>query len=144
MENDSKKFREQIRLLERKLGLLSKGNNGCFCCSNVTLSQCHALVEIGRLKALSLKDLADILSLDTSTTSRTVDTLVKKSYAQRNNDPNDRRSIQIKLTDSGQKLYQDIENKMNNHFSTCFEKIQPNERENVLHSMDIILNVLQE
>lgn len=144
MENDSKKFREQIRLLERKLGLLSKGNNRSFCCSKVTLSQCHALVEIGRVKTISLKDLADILSLDTSTTSRTVDTLVKKSYAQRNNDPNDRRSIQIKLTDSGQKLYQDIENKMNNDFSTCFEKIPPNERENVLHSMDIILNVLQE
>ena len=144
MENDSIKFREQIRLLERKLGLLSKENNGSFCCSKVTLPQCHALVEIGRTKYLSLKDLANTLSLDVSTTSRTVDSLVKKTYVQRDNDPNDRRSIQIKLTDSGQKLYQDIENKMNNDFSTCFEKIPSNERGNVLHSMDIILNALQE
>lgn len=144
MNNDAERFREQIRLLERMLGLLSKGNNGSFCCSKVTLSQCHALVEIGRVKTLSLKDLADILSLDTSTTSRTVDTLVKKTYVQRDNDPNDRRSIKIKLTDSGQKLYQDIENKMNNDFSICFEKIPTNERGNVLHSMDIILNALQE
>lgn len=143
MENDSKRFREQIRLLERKLGLLSKGNNGSFCCSKVTLSQCHALVEIGRAKSLSLKDLADFLSLDVSTTSRTVDALVKKSYAQRDSDPNDRRSIQIKLTASGQKLCNDIEYKMNHNFSICFEKIPPNERENVLHSMDIILNALQ-
>lgn len=143
MPIDSKIFREQIRLLERKLGLLNKGTNNNFCCSKVTLSQCHALVEIGRAENLSLKELAEILILDVSTTSRSVDALVKKNYAKRETSTADRRSIQIKLTELGQKLYQDIEAKMDNDFFNCFEHIPINERENVLHSMDLILEALE-
>lgn len=143
MTRESEKFREQIRLLVRKMGLLNKGNNGSFCCSKVTLSQCHALVEIGRAENLSLKELADILMLDVSTTSRTVDALVKKNYAKRENSTTDRRSIQIKLTELGQQLFQDIEAKMDNDYFNYFEHIPLNERENVLHSMDLILEALE-
>lgn len=143
MPTDSKIFREQIRLLERKLGLLNKGSNNSFCCSKVTLSQCHALVEIGRAESLSLKDLAEILLLDVSTTSRTVDALVKKNYAKRETSTADRRSIQITLTDLGQKLYQDIEAKMDRDFLNCFKQIPINDRENVLHSMELILEALE-
>ena len=140
MENDSKKFREQIRVLERRLGLLSKSNNGSFSCCKVTLPQCHALVEIGRAQKISLKELAAILSLDTSTTSRTVDSLVKKNYVQRKESLLDRRSIDIVLTDIGQKLFQDIERKMDFDFAEVFNRIPHNEQENVLHAMDCILN----
>ena len=142
MSKESKQFREQIRILERKLGLLNKGSNDSFCCCKVTLSQCHALVEIGRAERLSLKELADILSLDASTTSRSVDTLVKKGYAFRKTASSDRRSIEIQLTESGQKLFLDIENKMDHDFFNCFERIPIEERENVLHSMEVILKAL--
>lgn len=139
MSAESKQFREQIRLLERKLGLLSKASNGSFCCSKVTLSQCHALVEIGRAKRISLKALAEILSIDTSTTSRTVDALVKKSYVLREQDASDRRGIQIKLTEVGMQLYKDIERKMDNDFYECFQRIPAQEQGNVLHTMNVIL-----
>ncbi|MBU4439706.1 MAG: MarR family transcriptional regulator, partial [Firmicutes bacterium] len=77
-----KQFREQIRILERKLGLLKK-NNGSYCAEVLTLAQCHALVEIGRIETISLKELSVILAIDMSTTSRTVDGLVKKGYVLR-------------------------------------------------------------
>ena len=140
VENNSKKFREQIRILERRLGLLSKNSTGSFACCTVTLSQCHALVEIGRAQKISLKDLAIILSLDTSTTSRTVDALVIKNYVARQESTLDRRSIDIALTSTGQKLFQTIECKMNSDFAEIFSRIPPNERENVLHAMDCIID----
>lgn len=142
MSNESKAFREQIRLLERKLGLLNKKSNGSFCCSKVTLSQCHALVEIGRAGKITLKELAEMLLLDVSTTSRSVDTLVKKDYARREVSTIDRRSIQISLTEAGLKLFKDIEASMDNDFQNCFQHIPKDERENVLHSMDLILEAL--
>lgn len=139
MDNNSKQFREQIRILERRLGLLSKNSNDSFCCSKVTLPQCHALVEIGRAEKISLKELATLLSIDTSTTSRTVDGLVKKGYVERKVSSLDRRSIDIVLTPVGLKLFQDIESKMDSDFAEIFYRIPEKDQENVLHAMDCIL-----
>jgi len=134
-----KQFREKIRILERELGLLKKENN-CGYCSSITLTQCHGLVEIGRAVKTTLKDLSSILSLDTSTTSRTVDSLVKKGYVLRTPSHTDRRSVEICLSREGIKAFHEIEATMNAEFSTIFERIPESDKEVVLHSLDLILN----
>lgn len=136
-QQDSKQFREQIRILERKLGMLKKNNDDC--CRAVTLPQCHALVEIGRAKSISLKELSTIISLDISTTSRTVDSLVKKEYVQRSESKTDRRSIEITLTTCGNQLFDTIESKMNQEFADIFRHIPENERTNVTKALDILI-----
>ena len=112
----SKHFREQIRILERKLGLLKKNNGSC-CAAALTLAQCHALVEIGRVKIISLKELSIILAIDMSTTSRTVDGLVKKGYVQRIPSREDRRSVEISLTESGFEIFETIESNNDTFFA---------------------------
>jgi DNA-binding MarR family transcriptional regulator len=135
---ESKQFREKIRILERKLGLLKKGND-CSYCKAVTLTQCHALVEIGRSNTTTLKDLSVILALDVSTTSRTVDSLVKKNYVLRSPCAKDRRSVDIRLSDEGTLIFQNIEESMDKEFNEIFSSIPHEEKYNVLHSLDIIL-----
>jgi len=73
MEKRSHQLREQIRVFIRKLGLIER--SGMECCG-VTLSQCHAIVEVGRKGSLSVNDLAELLNLGKSTVSKTVDKLV--------------------------------------------------------------------
>lgn len=136
---DSKGLRELIRILERKLGLLNKQDG---CCSKVTLPQCHALVEIGRSKNLSLKELANILGLDISTMSRTVDSLVKKEFVFRASSETDRRSIDIKLTEKGLTLFEDIESKMNDKFKNIFNQISIQDQLTVFNGLNIIINAL--
>ncbi|HEX3075373.1 MAG TPA: MarR family transcriptional regulator [Lachnospiraceae bacterium] len=135
---EPQQFREDIRILERKLELLRKSSDNCSC-KAVTLPQCHALVEIGRAKNISLKELAAILLIDISTTSRTVDGLVKKNYVERTASAVDRRSIDIRLTDCGYRLFQDIEDEMNYQFDKIFSRIPKDEQANVLRTLDIIL-----
>ncbi len=135
---DSKQFREKIRILERKLGLLKKGND-CSSCKTIPLTQCHALVEIGRAGTTTLKDLSATLTLDVSTTSRTVDSLVKKDYVLRSISTKDRRSINIRLTQEGFLIFQNIEETMDNEFNEIFSMIPQQEKQNVLHSLDILL-----
>ncbi len=135
----SKQFREKIRMMERKLELLEKNNNE-FCCEAITLTQSHTLIEIGRAKSIALKDLSIRLNLDISTTSRSVDSLVKKKYVQRVTSEIDRRSVNIFLTDNGKKLFCDIENKMDNYFEQMFSRVPEQEMENVLYSLDLILD----
>lgn len=135
-EINSKNFREQIRILERKLGLLNKQDT---CCSEVSLAQCHALVEIGRAKSISLKELANILDLDISTMSRTVDSLVKKEFVHRSPSKTDRRSIDIQLIDNGLNIFNDIENKMDDKFKTVFNQIPSEDQATVFNGLNIII-----
>lgn len=135
-ELNSKNFREQIRILERKLGLLNKQD---ICCSEVSLAQCHALVEIGRAKSISLKELSNILGLDISTMSRTVDILVKKDFVLRSPSKADRRSIDIELTPKGLTTFDDVENKMEDKFKTIFNQIPLEDQATVFNGLNIII-----
>ncbi|MVX65378.1 MarR family winged helix-turn-helix transcriptional regulator [Clostridium chromiireducens] len=138
-EINGKNFRELIRMLERKLGLLNKQD---VCCSEVTLAQCHALVEIGRAKAISLKELANILGLDVSTMSRTVDSLVKKEFIVRAPSKTDRRSVVIELTDKGLTIFNDIENTMDKQFENIFKQISGEDQLTALNGLSIIIDAL--
>lgn len=137
--NDSYEFRELIRIMERKLGLLNKQGG---CCYKVSLAQCHALVEIGRATSISLKELAILLNVDISTMSRTVDNLVKKDYVVRLQSNKDKRNIDIKLTDKGDNIFKNIENKMNNKFKNIFEEISENDRNIVINSLKVVIEAL--
>ena len=143
MENltGSKKLRETIRLLERKLGMLDDLQSSC---CGITFGQCHAIVEIGRVGTLSLNDLADILELDKSTMSRTTKNLVNDGLVFRNLDTGDRRFVRIGLTPSGQKIYEEIEEMMKLYFDKVFGFLPENKREQVLESLDLLLNALGE
>ncbi len=138
---DSKKFREYIRVLNRKLGSLEEG--GFFCCG-VTFSQCYALIEIGRAGTLSLCKLAEVLSLDNSTMSRTVNNLVNGGLAIRDTDPNDRRCLTIRLTEAGQKLFEQAESVMDGYFEEIFERIPADKRKNVLDDLNLIIEAVNE
>ena len=136
---DSKQLREMIRILERKLGLLKESG---FSCCGVTMSQCHALVEIGRAESISLNELAELLNLENSTMSRTVNNLVTSELAKRDIDPKDRRYVTISLTEKGNNLYEGIEEGMNLYFKKIYDAIPENKKQQVLESMGILLEAI--
>ncbi len=137
----SDKLREVIRILERKLGVLDDIQASC---CGVTFAQCHAMVEIGRAKSLSLNDLADILGLDKSTMSRTINNLVNSGLAVREIDPGDRRYITIRLTEKGWESYREIETGMNIYFAQIYNAIPENKRDQVIESLQLLLQALAE
>lgn len=137
--DDSKQLRELIRIFERKLGVLQEDG---FSCCKITMSQCHALVEIGRAKSISLNELAELLNLEKSTMSRTVNNLVTNGLVKRDIDSSDRRYVTISLTDSGDKHYKDIEETMNLYYKKIYETIPENKKQQVLESMQILLEAI--
>lgn len=135
----SSRLREQIRILERKLGILNE--NDMTCCG-VTMAQCHAIVEIGRAVVLSLSDLAGLLGLDNSTTSRTVNNLVTRGLVRRDTASEDRRYVAIALTDSGTDIFASIESRMEARFSAIYEKLPENQRSQVHEAVELLLDAL--
>ena len=136
-EMEYRNFRELIRVLERKLGILEDNE---FACCEITLAQCHAIVEIGRAGIISLNELAKLVNLEDSTMSRTVNNLVNKDLAERNLDSKDRRYITISLTAKGHDLFESIEAQMDKYFKDIFTYIPNEKRAQVLESLALIVD----
>lgn len=141
MVNDQQihSLRENVRLLVRKLELLNK--NEAICCG-ISLTHCHALVEIGRAEALSINQLSNLLGLDKSTLSRTVDNMVCSNLVERYTDPDDRRYVQIKLTTEGLHVYREIEKSMETYFKEVILNIPEEKRDQVVDSLNYLLKAL--
>ena len=139
--SDDNQLKDLVRLLERKLGFLRDAE---FSCCGVTFAQCHALVEIGRAQSLSLNALAEILDLDTSTMSRTVNNLVGKHLAKRTADKEDRRYVRIGLSAKGKALVEKIEADGYTYYTRIFESIPEEKRAQVLESIRLLIDAIDE
>ena len=133
-------LRENLRLLVRKLGVLER--EGASCC-DITLSQCHAIVEIGRSSGMSMNMLADILGLDKSTVSRSVDKLVNDDIIVRDVDPQDRRYITLHLSEKGQSVFTEVESRMAVYFEGVISDIPASKREQVVEGLQHLVHALK-
>jgi DNA-binding MarR family transcriptional regulator len=93
-------FRAGLRRLERELVSSLRDETGC---CGVGLLQCHVLLELEAAGDLSLKDLENLLGSDKASLSRTVDSLVEAGLVGRRDNPADRRSLAISLTEAGRR-----------------------------------------
>ncbi len=134
-------LRELLRLLVRSLGILTKDEASC---CGITLSQCHTIVEIGRNKSIFLNDLANLLDLDKSTMSRTVNNLVSQGLVERKTSKNDRRYIEILLTDSGNKIFNSIEDSMNNYYSNILNSLPNDKKDQVIESLGLLIKAIKQ
>lgn len=139
IELQKKVLREKIRLLVRKLEFLNKSEASC---CGITLSQCYTLVEVGRAQRLSLNELSELLGLEKSTMSRTIENMVSSGLVEREIDPKDRRYVEIKLTDKGIHAYAEIESNMETFFKSVIENIPEEKRDQVVESMEYLLKAI--
>lgn len=136
----SDNLRELIRVLVRNLGILEKSDASC---CEITIAQCHAIVEIGRAKKIVLIDLADLLGLDKSTMSRTINNLVEAELVIRDLNPENRRYVTIQLTESGMEAFKNIEETMKQYYKSIFSSIPENKRSQVLESLQLLTNAVK-
>jgi DNA-binding MarR family transcriptional regulator len=80
------------------------------CCHDVSVTQCYALETLVEHGPMRLRELTDRLFLDKSTTSRVVQTLVKKGYVEQQTDPTDGRATTLSATRAGRSLCARITN----------------------------------
>ncbi len=121
-------FRETIRVLEREIIL----QNTLSCCEGVSLSQCHALLEIGNSPEISVSELAKNMQLDKSTVSRTVDGLVKKTLVDRVIPDENRRMAMLNLTDEGKEVCKTINFTNDSYIEDILSDFSAQERKKLL------------
>lgn len=142
MKNQGSHYlRELIRILVRNLGILEKSEATC---CGTTVSQCHAIVEIGRTNEITLNELAVLLGLDKSTMSRTINNLVDSGQVIRELHAGDRRYVTIKLTDEGTEVFKSIEGSMEQYYKSIFSSIPEEKREQVFESLQLIVDAVKQ
>jgi len=133
--NEGGALRELIRVLVRHLGILEKSDASC---CGVSLAQCHAVVEIGRRGKINLNDLAELLGVEKSTMSRTINNLVESGLAVRDPDNDDRRYVVIQLTENGRRFFEETEAGMERYYKNVLERIPEDKRGQVLESLTLL------
>lgn len=133
--SESGELRELVRVLVRRLGILEKSD---FSCCGISLAQCHAVVEIGRRGKINLNDLAELLGVDKSTMSRTINNLVESGLAARDLDGGDRRYVVIQLTEAGERFFENTETGMEKYFQAVLSRIPEEKRGQILESLALL------
>ncbi len=128
-------FRRDMRRIEREAGILVAGETSC--CS-VTVAQCHLLLEMEALGPSSLQDLADSLSLDKSTLSRTVDSLVRDGLIERLPDADNRRKVSLSLTGPGREKCDYINSLCNGQYEEVLALIPEDKRDSVMEGIRLL------
>lgn len=119
-----REFRHAIREIEREVAYQLKHQSDC---CGVTMAQCHCLMELEDLGAVGIMDLAQRLRLDTSTLSRTVDSLVRAGYVERTANPADRRCVTLRLTEHGLSKAAEINAACDGFYVELFQDFSPDQ-----------------
>jgi len=133
------RFRAILRGIERAVWMQTKSE--ALCCG-VTMPQCHAILEIGAVGELNLKDLAARLGLDNSTLSRTVESLVQDGLADRTPSKEDRRATVIRLNEKGRAALDRINSTWDQICRDMFRSIPREKHDQLIESVSMVAELL--
>ncbi|MBY3621352.1 winged helix DNA-binding protein [Acinetobacter sp. CUI P1] len=86
--------------------------------------------------------MANVLNLDKSTMSRTVNNLVTDDWVERITDPENRRYVQLRLTKKGWILHENINSVLHSYFGSVMNDIPENKRTQVVESLELLINAI--
>ncbi|WP_092630636.1 MarR family winged helix-turn-helix transcriptional regulator [Actinopolyspora mzabensis] len=101
----------------------------------ITLPQFRLLVALGSRGPLKLVSLAEMLGVNPSTATRTVDRLVTAGWAQRNSNPASRREITVSLTEAGRGLVDRVTEYRRSEISAIVERIPHEDRAGLVRAL---------
>jgi len=133
--------REDIRAYRRALRRFQRVTQHQIrsCCRGVTLAQCLVLMEIDEQGRLTTSQVASRLRLDSSTLSRTIDSLVKKGLLERSRDDGDRRVVWIGLTGRGKATCESLHEENDAICRGVFARIPASRRRDVKRSFELLV-----
>jgi DNA-binding MarR family transcriptional regulator len=103
---------------------------------DVTLAQYRALVVLCYNGPQRTIDLAEELGVGSSTATRMVDRLVRRTLVQRTTDPQDRRATSVAVTDAGRAVVEAVTARRRAEFSQILRKMQPDRTRRLVDGLE--------
>lgn len=115
---------------------------GVFQDTGLTYSECHTLFELEQHKLLNLAEIAAIIQLDKSTTSRVVKSLVKKGLVAISKNSVDQRQKLFSLTEQGTQATHHNNCLANDQVKKALSLLNPSEVDTVLSGLKLYSKAL--
>ncbi|SDB91392.1 helix-turn-helix domain-containing GNAT family N-acetyltransferase [Paraburkholderia lycopersici] len=131
-------LRDFSRKLVRELGFM----RATLANSDLAPSAVHAVLEIGMGPGISAKDLAGILRLDKSNTSRQLSRLEAGGLIERRISSDDARATELYLTDEGENLRKKIDQFATDQVSNALRRMVPADQQTLLRSLALYADAL--
>jgi DNA-binding MarR family transcriptional regulator len=101
----------------------------------------RALTVLGSSGPVTMTHLAEALRVPLSTATRTVDRLVEKDLVFRNRSEQDRRTVQVEMSESGKKIQDGFRSQLQSMARSWLASLSRGEREIFLELMDKIAHL---
>jgi DNA-binding MarR family transcriptional regulator len=129
--------RSLFYLINRRFSALDK-HSIRQCDAELSLVQSHILYEIDVHYNPSMQQIADALSLDITTFSRQIQSLVKLGLVHKTTLPEDRRVTILSLTTQGKETVSIINQQMNVYLHDIFSQMTSFEQDTVIRSIKLL------
>ena len=140
LESDVREFGELMSVMIRSFVALERSE---IFNSGVTMSQCSTILAIGKKGSMTMNALSAWMNLATSTMTRIVDNLVRDGYIERGQDPQDRRVVQVTLTERGRQLFEAIMQIYHDYHRKIVERIPADELHKVVESLKLLIEAIK-
>jgi DNA-binding MarR family transcriptional regulator/ribosomal protein S18 acetylase RimI-like enzyme len=137
-EQTIRELREVSRKLVRELGFM----RNTLAESDLAPSAVHAILEIAASPGIQARDLAELLRLDKSSTSRQLTRLESAGLVERRASSEDGRSSELYLTRAGQQLRRKIDAFASDQVSNALRHLTPADQQRLVTSLSQYVSAL--
>ncbi len=111
-------------------------------CGGISEKELHVIGFIGRNKNVKMKDIADNIDAPMSTLTNIVDKLIEKKFLSREHSGNDRRVINVMLTDKGKAASKNVISKRKSVAENVLSQFSEKEQATFIKHMNILASSL--
>lgn len=112
--------------------------------NNLGRRQLYTLNVLSQVDMLNMSNLADKIGVSNQQLTKIVDKLVRKGYAKRNYDENNRRIILVSLTDDGKQYLDEMSAKISESINVHTKNMTKERKKEILESIDVLNDFLDE
>jgi DNA-binding MarR family transcriptional regulator len=110
----------------------------------LTLAQGRCLRAIARMENCTLGELSQHLDISPSTASPLIDRLVRAGLVQREDDPQDRRTVRLRLSLEGQQMFGRHKEERREHMQMFLDRLTEEQRKAMLNALEALNEVVQQ
>lgn len=112
--------------------------------NNLGRRQLYTLYVLSQVDHLNMTSLAEKIGVSNQQLTKIVDKLVRKNYAERSYDENNRRVILISLTEEGKKYLSVMSKKISNSIDEHTKSISEERKQEIIKSINTLDDFLKE
>ncbi|MBC8185831.1 winged helix-turn-helix transcriptional regulator [candidate division KSB1 bacterium] len=112
-------------------------------CYGVTISQAYTIGAIHKSEIITMKELSQQLGLAISTLTRIVDVLVRDDIVCRNQSQQDRRKVNICLTEKGKDLAEQLKECGEKFWAKILEAIPDKKKQEITDNLNLLLKAIE-